>query len=145
GHAAYQSAHTAFALRCVDLSVEILAGHDVGGRHRPVFGHLDVLLLEDPAALRVSDRGCAQLPLELVVGRGVCLTEMAAELQPRRLLGGQSTLWAGGVYCGRLVSYIGHDVDLLMIHERFQCASACEGGGSSKFDWLVWDWDSNRD
>src|SRR5262249_33481812 len=68
GHAAYERAHAALALGSADLSVKIFAGHDVGGRHRPVFGDLDVLLLEDGAALGVSDRRGTPLPLELLVG-----------------------------------------------------------------------------
>ena len=50
-----ERAHTALALGRAERAVQIFAGHDVGGRHRPVLGDLDVFLLEDDAALGVGD------------------------------------------------------------------------------------------
>ena len=50
-HASHQGADAAFALGRAERAVQIFAGHDVGGGHRPVFGDLDILLLEDVLAL----------------------------------------------------------------------------------------------
>ncbi len=86
GHAGHQLAHAGLALRRVERAVQIFAGDDVGRRHRPVLGDLDVLLLEDDAALRVGDLRQAQLPLELVVGRDAGLGEEALEGQAGRAL-----------------------------------------------------------
>ena len=65
----YQLAHAGLALRRAKLPVQIFAGDNVGRRHRPVLGDLNVLLLEDHAALGVGDLGKTELPLELVIGR----------------------------------------------------------------------------
>ena len=88
--------------------MEIFAGNDVGGRHRPVFRDLDILLLEDGAPLRVGDRRGAQLPLELLIGRYSSLAEVATELETRRFPGRGRALRAGVYRHGCLVSYIGH-------------------------------------
>jgi hypothetical protein len=59
--------------------VKIFGGDDVGRGHRPVFGDLDILLLEDDAALGVGDLSGAEFPLDFVVGRDAGLGEQAAE------------------------------------------------------------------
>ena len=51
GDAGDELADSGFALGSADLAVQIFAGHDVGGGHRPVFGDFDVFLLEDDVAL----------------------------------------------------------------------------------------------
>ncbi len=79
GDARDELADAGFALGRVHRAVQVLAGHDVGGGHRPVFGGLDVLLLEDHAALGVGDLGEAEFPLDLVVGRDAGLGEIALE------------------------------------------------------------------
>ena len=79
-------ADTALALRRAQRAVQILAGDNVGRRHRPVLGDLDVFLLEDDAALRVGDLRGAQLPLQLVVRRDAGSGEEAVESQAGRLL-----------------------------------------------------------
>ena len=74
-------ADSGFALGRADLAVQIFAGHDVGGGHRPVFGDFDIFLLEDHVALRVGDLGEAEFPFDFVVGRDAGLGEEAAEGQ----------------------------------------------------------------
>ena len=86
GDAGDQLAHAGFALGRADRAVQILRGHDVGGRHRPVFGDLDVFLLEDHVALGIGDLGKTEFPFDLVVGGDAGLGEEAAELQAGGLL-----------------------------------------------------------
>ncbi len=94
-----EGAHAALALGRAERAVQIFAGDNVGRRHRPVLGDLDVFLLEDDAALRVGDLRQAQLPLELVVRRDAGRGEEALEGQAGRLLLGccgvrRSWLWS---------------------------------------------------
>ena len=91
GDAGHQLAHAGLALGRVERAVQIFAGDNVGRRHRPVLGDLDVFLLEDDAAVRVGDLRQTQLPLELVVRRDAGLGEEALEGQPGRALLG---MWA---------------------------------------------------
>ena len=72
--------------------MQVFAGHDVGGGHRPVFGNFHVLLLEDHVALGVGDLSGAAFPFDLVVGRNPRLGKKAAEGQACGLLmrGGRS-------------------------------------------------------
>ena len=86
GDAGDELADSGLALVGADLPVEIFGGDDVGRGHRPVFGDLDVLLLEDDAALGVGDRGGAELPFDVVVGRHAGLGEEAAEGEAGSLL-----------------------------------------------------------
>jgi hypothetical protein len=79
GDAGDEGADAGLALGRADLAVEVLRGDDVGGGHRPVGGDLDVLLLEDGAALVVLDDGVAQLPGDLVEGRDAGAGEVARE------------------------------------------------------------------
>ena len=51
GDAGDQLADAGFALGRAERAMQIFAGHDVGGGHGPVFGDLDVFLLEDHVAL----------------------------------------------------------------------------------------------
>ncbi len=88
GDAGDQRTHTAFALRRADGSVQIFAGHDVGRGHRPIFGSLDVLLLEDHVALGIGDLSEAEFPFDFVVWRDARLSKKAAEGQARGLLDG---------------------------------------------------------
>ena len=82
GHAPHQLAHAGFALRRIQPSVQVLRGHNVGRRHRPVHGHFHVLLLEDGVALGVGNRRRPALPLELVVGRDALGRKTARKCQP---------------------------------------------------------------
>ncbi len=102
GNAADQGADAGLALLGADGAVQIFAGDDVGGGHRPVFGDLDILLLEDDVALGVGDGGGTQLPLDFVVGREASLGEEALEGEARAFFSG----WlAGG---GTDVSFRAH-------------------------------------
>ena len=96
GHAGDERAHTALALGRAQRAVQIFAGDDVGRRHRPVLGDLDVFLLEDDAALRVGDLRGAQLPLQLVVRRDAGGGEEAVESEAGRLLLGRDDGGARG-------------------------------------------------
>src|SRR5258708_11791905 len=69
-HALYELTHAGFALRRVQCSMKILAGHNVDGGHRPVFWRLNATLLKDAVALCVRNAGGAPLPFHLVVRRG---------------------------------------------------------------------------
>ena len=91
-HAAHQLAHARLALRRADLPMQILRGHDVGRRHRPVDRHLHVLLLEDRVALAVGDQSRAPFPLHFVVGRNALGRETAGK--------GQASLAVGGLQGG---------------------------------------------
>src|SRR5581483_2320420 len=53
GNPAHQLARARLTLRRTDRPMQIFGSHDVGGRHGPVFGNLDILLLENNVALRV--------------------------------------------------------------------------------------------
>ena len=77
--ASHQGADSRLALGRADGAVKILAGHDVGRGHGPVFGDFDVFLLEDGVALGVGDLSGAALPFDLVVGRDAGLGEETAE------------------------------------------------------------------
>jgi hypothetical protein len=79
GDAGDELADSGFALGGADFAVQILAGHDVGGGHGPVFGDFDVFLLEDHVALGVGDLGQAEIPFNFVVGGHAGLGEQAAE------------------------------------------------------------------
>ena len=81
GDAGDQLAHAGFALGGAEGAVQIFGGHDVGRGHGPVFGDLDIFLLEDHSALGVGDLSGAQFPFDLVVGRDAGLGEEAAEGQ----------------------------------------------------------------
>ena len=50
GNATNELANPGLALWSPELAVKVFAGNDVGCRHRPVFGNLDVFLLEDDVA-----------------------------------------------------------------------------------------------
>jgi hypothetical protein len=63
------------------LSVQIFAGDDVGGRHRPVLRNLHVLLLEQDLAFGAGDLGYTQLPLNFVIGRNA---EIGRHPKPNR-------------------------------------------------------------
>ena len=115
-----QGADTALALGRADLAVQIFAGDNVGRRHRPVLGDLDIFLLEDDAALRVGDLRQAQFPLELVVRRDAGSGEVALESQAGRLL---RRLGDGGARRGgRAGGDVGH-VSLLGSYEYVMNAS----------------------
>ena len=86
GDAGYQLTHAGFALIGADLSVEIFRGDNVGRGHRPVFGDLDILLLEDHASLGVGDLSGAKFPLDFGVGRNAGLGEKATEGEAGGLL-----------------------------------------------------------
>ena len=96
GDAGDELAHAGLALGRVERAVQVFAGDDVGRRHRPVLGDLDVFLLEDDAAVRVGDLRQTQLPLQLVVGRDARLGEEALEAEPGRALLGRSARGGGG-------------------------------------------------
>src|SRR5208283_1067072 len=79
-------ADAGFALAGIHATVQVFAGDDVGRGHGPVFGDLDVFLLEDYASLRVGDGGGAQFPFDVVVGIDAGLGEEAAEGEAGGLL-----------------------------------------------------------
>src|SRR5690348_5330101 len=55
-------AHASLAFGSAERTMKVLAGHDVGGGHGPVFGNFYILLLEDDAALGVGDLRSAEFP-----------------------------------------------------------------------------------
>ena len=81
-----QLANAGFTIRRTDGPVQVLRGHDVGRRHRPVFRNFDVLLFENDVALRIGDLRKALFPFDLVVGGDARFAEEAAELQAGGLL-----------------------------------------------------------
>ena len=95
-HASDQGAHSTFALRGTERSMQIFAGHNISGGHRPVFRDFDVFLLEDGVALGVRDQGGALLPFDFVIGRHTKPGKEAAETEARGFLAG-----GGGVDRGR--------------------------------------------
>ena len=100
-HAGYELSDSGFATGSAEFAVEIFAGHDVGGGHRPILGDFDIFLLENHVALRVSNLGGAEVPFDFVVGRDVGLGEEAAEGEAGRLLLGLGL--GGGRRSGGLV------------------------------------------
>ena len=86
GDAAYELADSGLALAGADSSVKIFAGDDVGGGHGPVFGRLDVFLLEDHVALGIGDLSETEFPFDFVVGGNTGLGEEAAEGEAGGLL-----------------------------------------------------------
>src|SRR2546423_15547464 len=79
GYAADQLTYSGLALAGADASMEIFAGDDVGRGHGPVFGSLDVFLLEDHVSLGVGDLSGAELPFDFVIGGNAGLREKATE------------------------------------------------------------------
>ena len=93
------------------LSVQVFAGDDVGGRHRPVFRNFDVLLLEQDLALGAGDLGRTQLPLDFVVGGNAGIREKPPEIQSRSLFGvhsGIRGLLGGNAASRGLLRNFGH-------------------------------------
>src|SRR5206468_5725041 len=88
-----------FTLGSSKLSVEICAGHDVGGSHGPILGDFDVLLLEDYVALGVGELREAEITFGFVVRRDTGLAEEATEAEARGLLFGGRLTWGRG--CGK--------------------------------------------
>jgi len=119
-------AHSGFTLGRIDLSVQIFAGDDVGGGHRPVFRDFDVFLLEDNPALSVGDGGSAQFPFDFVVRRDAGLGKEAAHLQAgglfRGFRGRRSGDRRGGGGFGRCGFQFRHEGSLSII--RFGAALA---------------------
>ena len=70
-----------FALGLGRIAVKIFGADDLGREHRPGFGHLDPLLLEDHLATVIGDFGDAAFPFDLVERRNLCIAEHAAQLQ----------------------------------------------------------------
>src|SRR5438270_799331 len=97
GDAGDQLADSGFALGSPNLAVQIFAGHDVGGSHRPVFGYFDVFLLEDHVALRVGDLRKTEVPFNFVVRRDTWFGEEAADGEARSSLLGNGDGRDGGV------------------------------------------------
>ena len=89
-------AHSGFALGRAHGAMQIFAGNNVGRRHRPVLGRLDIFLLKDDAAVGVGNLRQADFPLELVVRRDTRLGEIALKGEAGRAL-----LWCGGCGGGR--------------------------------------------
>ena len=87
GDAGNERADTGFALGRADGAVQIFAGHDVGRRHGPIFGSLDVFLLENYVAFGVGDLRQAKFPFDLVIGRDAGLGEKTVEAQAGSFLG----------------------------------------------------------
>jgi hypothetical protein len=94
GNAGDELADSGFAFGSADLAVEILAGHDVGGGHRPVFRDFDVLLLEDDSTMGVGNLSGAEIPLDFVIGRDARLGEQPTEREAGGLLFGDG--WRRG-------------------------------------------------
>src|SRR5581483_6118899 len=81
-HAMDELLDAGFSFRSAQLAVEIFAGDDVSRRLRPEPGRLDVPLLEDHCPFVITDRGCAALPLDLIIRRsafGQMRSEIAGE------------------------------------------------------------------
>src|SRR4051812_7811293 len=78
GDAGDQRAHARLTVGA-HASVKIFAGNNVGGRHGPVFGSLDVFLAEDVVTLGVGDGGGARFPFDGGIGIDASLGEVAAE------------------------------------------------------------------
>jgi hypothetical protein len=70
----------------IEFAVKVLAGHDVGGGHRPVFRDFDVLLLEDHVALGIGDLSGTEFPFDLVVRGDARRGEEATEGEHGSLL-----------------------------------------------------------
>ena len=90
-HALNQLANAGLALWRARLitnqrPMQIFAGHNIDGGHRPVFGRLNITLLKNAVALGVSNAGRAQLPLHFVIGRNAGPREIARKFQPGRRL-----------------------------------------------------------
>ncbi len=81
GNASHELADAGLALRGTDLSVKIFAGNDIGRGYGPVFGDLDVCLLEDDSALRVGDLRQTLFPFDFVIRRDARLSKEAADGQ----------------------------------------------------------------
>jgi len=132
GDAGDELADAGLALGRVELAVEILAGDDVCGRHRPVLGDLDVFLLEDHVALGVGDLSGTEFPFDFVVGRDARLREEATEgeaggllLRGRARYGGRS---GGGLGYGL---GFGHQGTLLIRFYGSEPGSGVLGDGES--------------
>ena len=63
GHTPNQLADALLALRRPALPMKVLGGNDIGRRHRPTLGDLDILLLEDDLSGLARNRGGPKLPL----------------------------------------------------------------------------------
>ena len=67
-HAFDQLGHAGFTLRAAQLSVEVLAGDDIGGGLRPIRRDHHIALLEEDRAFIVADGSGARLPADIVIG-----------------------------------------------------------------------------
>ena len=105
GDACDELADAGFALGRTDCAVQIFAGHDVGGGHRPVFRNLDVFLLEDHFAMGVGDLSETTFPFDFVVGRHTGLGEKAAKGQAGSLLPGLRR--TGGIFSNLVAHRLG--------------------------------------
>ena len=109
-----QLTDTGFSVGGADRAVQVFGSHDVGGRHRPVFGDLDVFLLEDHVALSIGDLSKTEFPFDFVIGRDTRLGKETAELETRGLSGigdGRRGRGFGGLLC--FFSDFGHSRSLL--------------------------------
>src|SRR3984957_13065214 len=77
--------------------MQIFAGHDIGGSHRPVLRDLDIFLLEDGVALGIGDQRGAFFPLDFVIGGNARLGKKTAKRQALGLLAGCGGVYRGGV------------------------------------------------
>src|SRR5262249_35639527 len=76
-----QSSYSSFPLGSAESAVQIFAGNNVGCGNRPVFGHLNIFLLEDDVAFGIGDLGRALFPFDLLIRRNARLGEPATEGQ----------------------------------------------------------------
>src|SRR6516165_6846084 len=138
-HPGDQLANTRFPPRGIQGAVQILAGDDVGRGHRPIFGDLDISLLENHIALGVGDLRRATLPFDVVVRRGPRLSKKAAKAQPWCLLAHHCRTNTGlGAVGGLLLSDFRHFVFSCGVsapyHPRKTCSKSPAETGALRSD-----------
>jgi len=79
--------------------VKILAGHDVGGGLRPIFGNVDIFLAEDGDALFIADQRGALFPFDGVERVGAPAVKKRSNTRPARAAELSGALAATDLLC----------------------------------------------
>ena len=126
-HAADELAHRAFALRRVELAVEIFRRDDVRRRLRPALRHFHVFLAENRLALFVADQRDAAFPFDGVERRSAAVGKVSLEFEA------SADLHIGGSCCIGLERRLFVQSHLRMCHCRLRAGGLPRAEGTLIF------------